>query len=253
VAEVYAIGFPNGKLYIGITTRTTEQRFRGHVKDMQRGSTYTVHKALRKYGPDSVRLVTLHSGVTDDEAKELEKFYIAEWDLQNTDNGYNMTAGGDGCAGLVWTVASRQKLAAAKRGTKHSRETRRKMSETRHLPEVREKMSAAKRGGTLGDEHRKKIAASLRGRPKSEEHREKVAAILRSPEQRQLRSQLWSGRKHTAESRRKMSESLKGRPKSEETRCKLARAQKGKTLSPEIRAKISESLLQHHEEKRKCT
>jgi len=70
VAEVYAIGFPNGKLYIGITTRTTEQRFRGHVKDMQRGSTYTVHKALRKYGPDSVRLVTLHSGVTDDEAKE---------------------------------------------------------------------------------------------------------------------------------------------------------------------------------------
>ncbi len=202
---VYAICFPNGKLYVGKTMSTAARRFRGHVSDTQHGSAYIVHKALRKYSSESIRLVTLRSGLTDDEAKELEKFYIAEWGLTSDNNGYNMTAGGDGCAGRVPSAKTRQKIADANRRRYRDPEQRRKTGEAlagrrltgEHLAKTR--ANAAKgieirRGKPLSTEHRQKIGEAQRGKRLSHETRQKMANARR-------------GKKHSRETRCKMSES----------------------------------------------
>jgi len=95
VAEVYVIRFPNAKLYVGIAKRSAAARLKQHVRDAKQGSTYAVHNAIRKYSPDSVRLVLLAQGVTWAEAKRLEIHWIAKLGTMAPD-GYNLTAGGDG-------------------------------------------------------------------------------------------------------------------------------------------------------------
>jgi len=62
VAEVYAICFPNGKLYVGWTAKTAIRRFAGHLRAVRQGSTYAVHNALRKYGPDETRAKMVATG-----------------------------------------------------------------------------------------------------------------------------------------------------------------------------------------------
>ena len=61
MANVYAIGFPNGKLYVGLTSKTTAKRLSGHISDTRRGSKLAVHNALRKYGRN-VQLMVLAQG-----------------------------------------------------------------------------------------------------------------------------------------------------------------------------------------------
>ncbi len=56
---LYAIDFPSGKRYIGITTATAEERFKGHVSAMNKGWDAAVSNALRKYGPENVAVRTL--------------------------------------------------------------------------------------------------------------------------------------------------------------------------------------------------
>lgn len=42
----------NDKVYIGQTSKTIENRFKTHIKEMQNGSDTKWHRALKKYTPD---------------------------------------------------------------------------------------------------------------------------------------------------------------------------------------------------------
>lgn len=115
-AVVYILCFPNGKLYVGITTKTAEQRFQEHCKAARKGSSCAVHNAIRRYGPEAIRLVTLRSKVAWEEAKRLETEWIAYLDVQDKRNGYNRTAGGDGSAGCIPSAETKQRISNALRG-----------------------------------------------------------------------------------------------------------------------------------------
>jgi len=101
----------------------------------------------------------------------------------------------------------RMKIAAGRRGKKHSDETRRKISE-------------AARGRKMSKETRNKISKSLKGNipwnkgvPATDEHKRNVSrGVRRALETTDLREKLSEaqrGRKHSEETRRKMSESAK--------------------------------------------
>ena len=128
MAEVYAIGFPNGKLYIGITSLTAAKRLSPHVADMLRGSKCAVHQALRKYGRN-VKLMALAQGVAPNEAKDLEIWWISQLSTMAPD-GYNLTVGGDGAVGYRQTDDARVKMSKAQIGKKHTAETKAKISKT---------------------------------------------------------------------------------------------------------------------------
>ena len=82
------------------------------------------------------------------------------------------------------------------------------------------------------DETKQKMSIANRGKPKSQEHK----ASLRIARNKRL--------PFSSETRIKMSNSQTGRVHSDESKLKIGLAKKGRKLSPEHRAKISQSIKQ---------
>jgi group I intron endonuclease len=115
--EVYfALNTVNGKAYVGWTQTTAAKRFRQHCATAKRGSRYVFHAALRKYGPDSFSVLTVWKGDDADEMKQVERNYIAGMKTNQRERGYNMTAGGEGMLGFVFTPESRARMSESAKG-----------------------------------------------------------------------------------------------------------------------------------------
>lgn len=78
----------NGKIYVGQTTRTIEERLREHKR-----SDFPIGKAIRKYGIENFKIDILSTCTSLDELNETEIFWISKLDCL-TPNGYNRTEGG---------------------------------------------------------------------------------------------------------------------------------------------------------------
>ena len=110
----------NGKVYIGITSRTLDDRCR------KNGSGYSKHqiafkRAIQKYGWDNFEHIIIEEQLTEIEAKQLEVEMIASYKsncnrYKNPTYGYNMTDGGDGCIGANLSEETRKKMSIAKKG-----------------------------------------------------------------------------------------------------------------------------------------
>ena len=138
----------SGKSYIGLTNKSADRRWMEHVAAARRGVNFNIHHAIRKYGEDNWTVETVDQFPDKKLAADLERKLIRE---ENTiQNGYNMTAGGDGLLGLRRTPEWCAKIAVANSvpcteekkaklrkykgskssfyGKKHSKETKEKMS-----------------------------------------------------------------------------------------------------------------------------
>lgn len=161
--KVYKHVFPNGKVYIGITSQPLNCRWRsgkGYKNNIY------LTRAIEKYGWDNVRHFVLRGDFTRDEANAKEKELIQKYNSNNPSFGYNITSGGDGqlghshqlseeskkkislmnkgrirtpemCAHLSQKMKGRKrslesiaKSAAGHIGLKHTEDTRKKMSES---------------------------------------------------------------------------------------------------------------------------
>ena len=141
--------------------------------------------------------------------RELIKFY------GRMDNGKgiltNMTDGGEGIYGFVFSEESRRKMSEARKGCIKSEETKRRMSDIKkgthlseetkrrksevikrdknpffgksHTEETKRKISEARKGKTLSEEHKRKIslnsAHAMRGKVLPEEHRKKLSESMK--------------------------------------------------------------------------
>lgn len=86
----------NGKVYIGITEKTLEERWNGHKSKMRNGNKSHLYCAMRKYGVQNFSIIIIEDNVkTYEELLEKEIFYISKFNSTNVDIGYNMTYGGD--------------------------------------------------------------------------------------------------------------------------------------------------------------
>lgn len=91
----------NGKMYIGQTKTSIEERMRKHYSDAKWEKGVTgVDAAIRKYGEDNFQ-VDIICECDNEELNDLEVFYIEKYDTFNTPKGYNLTPGGQsGYSGL---------------------------------------------------------------------------------------------------------------------------------------------------------
>jgi len=103
--SIYKIIFPNGKHYIGLTTTSLEQRTKQHKQSAKSGDTKCLYRALRKYEiVDTFELIEIDTADTIEELREKEIKYIAEYNSYYMNgNGYNMTYGGEGINGYIFT------------------------------------------------------------------------------------------------------------------------------------------------------
>jgi len=138
---VYKLTFPNGKVYIGLTIKTFEHRWKKHLNSAKNINVrYPVHHAINKYGAENVFVDILHYSDVCETLKALEIEAIA----QAKELGlilYNRTNGGDGALGYVTSEATKllqsEKARGNKRavgntvwvGRKHTEETKKKISD----------------------------------------------------------------------------------------------------------------------------
>lgn len=138
----------NGKKYVGITKQGADRRFRQHINDAKRYKT-VLHKAIRKYGPESFSLEILCKARSYDELIRMEKETIESLGTMHP-NGYNMTYGGDS----NWRLVSSEAMKARAR----------KAGDTllgfKHGKDFGEKVSRAKKGKPLSDSNLESIRKS---------------------------------------------------------------------------------------------
>lgn len=200
----------NGKCYVGKTEGSVLDRYRRHLQNAKWGIDYALYRAIRKYGENSFSI----DHVASCEAlliNDLEKYYIEFYGSRTTRHGYNMTEGGDGLSGLIFSEEHRKKLSDAAK-----RRKRGKLSD-----ETCEKIRKALKGKSLSAEHCAKLSESHSGKkrkPLSEKTKLKIAAAH-------------VGMKHSDVSKLKMAVAQTGKkrgPRSAETIAKISATKRRK-------------------------
>ena len=168
---VYMHISPDGKKYIGITSRKPNKRW-----ENGKGYKYNKHfySAIQKYGWENFKHEILFSGLTKEEAEEKEIKLIDLYKTTDPTKGYNLRLGGSVCT----------------------------FSE-----EAIEKMRRSHIGKTIPEEQRKKQSLTMKGRKVSSgmlgrKHTEKTKILL---------SNLQKGKKLDLETKIKISKSRKGK------------------------------------------
>lgn len=194
----------SGKRYIGITKRTLNRRWSAHVLRAfgDDPSASALAAAIRKYGKDNFTAETIACSSSLHDLLETEKILIAQENTKSP-NGYNLTAGGEGGFDPAPETRARMRLANVHLGKKQS-------------AEFIEKRVASLRGRKYPGQTEKRRAAQIGKKRKS-----------------------WG--KHTPESIALMKEKCKGRRPSAAAIAGVIKAQTGKKVSVETRARMSAS------------
>lgn len=143
----------NGKVYIGQTTRTIEQRFRQHIKRAKEGDGRHIYCAMRKYGIENFDVVQIDSANSIEELNSKEEYWIKQYN--SIKDGYNMTGGVDNPMNYSEIISKHNKKM-------RTEEVRNKISKS--LSEYRKKNGFSK-------EHLEKIRKSLIGNKHFEGHK----------------------------------------------------------------------------------
>jgi|TARA_R110000744_G_scaffold33719_2_gene79095 group I intron endonuclease len=93
---IYKITSPSKKVYIG-RTNNFNRRMIEHKHEARIGSTFTLHKAIRKYGWENM-VVDEIAKVASKESQTMEEMFILKYN--SVRDGYNSTY--KGCGGDMW-------------------------------------------------------------------------------------------------------------------------------------------------------
>ena len=101
---LYKIIFPNGKIYIGYTSKELKKRQQGHkydAKSKKLDRTPVMNALLKFEGKEIWEVLAFCSSI--EEAHIAEIAFIAAYDSTNINIGYNVSRGGDGVKHTLYT------------------------------------------------------------------------------------------------------------------------------------------------------
>lgn len=239
--KIYKHTFPNGKVYIGLTSQNVNKRW-------QNGFGYErqqyLYNAIKKYGWQNTIHEILFDNLTKENAEQKEIELIAQYKSNQREFGYNIENGGN-----INKVSeeTKEKIRKANIGKSMSEYTKQRLLQAnigKHLSEeTKHKISIANTGRIVSKKTRQILSMSRKGKKLSNETKEKLR-------QRNLGKKLSAdtiekmrGRKLSLETRLKMSKSRQGKPRSEEIKEKLRKINLGKKMSINTRNKMSLSQI----------
>lgn len=139
-----AINKINGKVYIGLTTKSLEWRIMKHRQDHNRPNVHKayLYRAMRKYGFENFTWEVIDTATSLKELHDKEKYWIEYYgSFNDKSKGYNSTSGGEG----MYQLTDEERVARSERakgeknpmygvpspmkGKKFSEEHKRKISE----------------------------------------------------------------------------------------------------------------------------
>ena len=154
--SVYKLTAPNGKVYIGITSRDPKIRW-----NSGNGYKYNKHfyDAIQKYGWKNIKKDVLYSGISQEDAYRLEIELISKYRSNDREFGYNKSSGGESSVrGLHWHQSKEtiEKKSQKMRGRKLTQEQRKKLSESL------KGHASPNKGKHLSEEAKTKISNALK-------------------------------------------------------------------------------------------
>lgn len=265
--SLYIHQSPQGKIYIGITSRNPYTRW-GHdglgYYDKRKSNQSHFYNAIQKYGWNNFQHIILLENLSKEVACECEKYLIVKYKTNDKDYGYNITEGGEGVVGYVHTNETKEYLSRINEGKIIPQEVKDKISNTlsgrpntwqrgkKKPEEACRKMSNSLKGHIVTQETRYKISEANKGRRPTEETRRKMSEhnCMHNPEVVQrvketlkksqkdrtakrlqtMKERYPDGLKQSTESNKKRSDTLKGRKKSEETKQKMRKPKSPETI-----------------------
>jgi len=232
IVYIYGLYDPrNGNLrYIG-KTLNLKTRLYLHLREIRNTHKNQWLKNLKDLGlSPEMKVLQIIENSDDKDWQDIEK----EWISKSLKEGHpltNLDSGGRG--GNLKCKETRMKMSEAQkaRNYKHSKESKRKISESKSNPsdETRYKLRITKLGLKQSEETKNKRAESLRGQKRSDESKalmrlKRIEVATRKRLENPKPPKIYKGHKNRP-------------PISEETRQKLRDSHKGKTQSPETIAK----------------
>jgi len=173
----------NGKSYIGQTIGPLKYRIREHLHDSKKPKFY-FHKAINVYGSENFKWEVIDTTDSREKLNQLEVFYIGYYDTFGK-NGYNLTTGGD--SNYTWNPPEgwsekmsnvmldyfkenpKTKPSWSKGLTKETDKRIKRISSNlkgkKRKPftkKTRRRMTEAKKGGILSEEHKANIRKSCK-------------------------------------------------------------------------------------------
>ena len=184
---VYKHTTPNGKVYIGITSKDPNKRW-------QNGTGYHHNEhwksAIKTYGWENIKHDILFDNLTKEQAEQKEIELIELYKSNQREYGYNIATGGLVNSGFHLSEETKQKLSQAHKGKQLS-------------DEHKKNISKGNTGRVVSEETKKKIGKSNKGKKLSEETRKKLSIKHK-------------GIKQSQETINKRVEALKGKKRSQE-------------------------------------
>lgn len=149
----------NGKIYVGQTQRSFEERISEHK---YHGKLY-IDREIKKYGWENFKAEIIEECQTVEELNEREIFWIATLNTLKP-NGYNLTVGGSGCYEHLHAPDSIQKMSdiAKEIWANRSKEERFLIAKKREDNRKPEEKSATARKRELSKSPEKKAAETLK-------------------------------------------------------------------------------------------
>jgi group I intron endonuclease len=172
----------NGKIYIGITKKTLNNRKSNHLSNAKlKKCNMVFHAAIRKYGSDNFKWETIDRCLFTESLIVLEKHYI-ELYKSKVPNGYNMTDGGEGHCGYKPTCETRLRLSSVHKnkqcGVNNPMFGKHSWNYGKHYSEdVIKKMVERSTGRRHSEESKRKMSIARSGKPKSKEHIQKMILV----------------------------------------------------------------------------
>lgn len=175
---IYYARFDNGKGYVGYTKHSLEKRIKEHLFMAScEDKGFLFHKAIRKYGQDNIEWSVLAES-TDEEflLKHEESRFILQKKTLYTENGYNLTSGGQAGSNKFWwdsldEVAKKEHL--------------RKVSKNFDNVDENKRLTAVRRSWN-NEERRNKVREETKKRWEDENFRNRVSKSISK-----VRKQQW--------------------------------------------------------------
>lgn len=150
----------NGKMYIGQTVKSLEERKQQHLLNAKKGKGYKFQEALRYCGVDNFKWTILEEVSTIQQLNERENYWIEYY--KSYENGYNLTKGDSNPMNFSKSKQHHDKVM-------RSKEVREKISKT-----MKKRIAEGK---FFTNEHRRKISEKLKGNKHFQGHKRTPEAI----------------------------------------------------------------------------
>lgn len=161
----------NGKVYVGQTITTVQDRWKQHLLAAKNGPDFSIYRAIRKHGADKFVVETLATCLDQTSLDKTEDLYILISRSLRRDKGYNLKRGGRSGA---LSEETRQKMSKSHTG---------KICSGSHIQSMRDAYTEGRRSYPdmtgannpfYGRKHSPETIAKMRARRFSEEHRKNI-------------------------------------------------------------------------------